>query len=137
LGSTRSPFELDLAWLVDFSKPHFNGRAALLAEQARGSRHRLLRLHVAGNKVAKDAFVYDRRDRVVGVVTSHTWSPAIKASIALASVETRLVNPDDELRVDIYYQKELKWNRKMAHCRTVAGPFYAPERRKQTPAPNF
>ena len=35
-GRTRSPFELGLEWLVDFSKPLFNGRAALLAEKARG-----------------------------------------------------------------------------------------------------
>ncbi|MDW8259988.1 MAG: glycine cleavage T C-terminal barrel domain-containing protein, partial [Gammaproteobacteria bacterium] len=128
---TRSPFELDLAWLVDFKKPHFNGRRALLAEQARGSRYRLVRLVVEGNKIAKDAFVYDRTRRNVGVVTSATWSPALKASIALASIEAR---SEGELRVDIYYQKELRWSRKMALCREVDGPFFAPERRRRTPA---
>ena len=30
---SRSPFELDLGRLVDFSKPDFNGRRALLEEQ--------------------------------------------------------------------------------------------------------
>ena len=33
-GRDRSPFELGLDWLVDFDKGHFNGRRALLAEQA-------------------------------------------------------------------------------------------------------
>lgn len=136
-GRTRSPFELDLAWLVDFSKPNFTGRSALLREQANGSRYRLLRLDVEGNKVAKDAFVYNSRQKVVGVVTSYVWSPAVKASVALASVEAPWGRPDDELFVDIYYQKELQWNRKMARCRLVAGPFYAPARRKMIPAPEF
>ncbi len=136
-GRTRSPFELDLAWLVDFSKPNFTGRRALQFEQARGSKYRLLRLDVEGNKVAKDAFVYNSRQQVIGVVTSHVWSPAIKASIALASIERPDGDPQDELFVDIYYQKELQWSRKMARCRPVSGPFYSPERRKQTPAPDF
>ena len=33
LDRSRSPFELDLGRLVDFSKPNFNGRRALLEEQ--------------------------------------------------------------------------------------------------------
>ena len=136
-GRTRSPFELDLAWLVDFAKGNFTGRRALLHEQANGSRHRLLRLDVEGNKVAKDAFVYNRRQQVIGTVTSYVWSPAIKGSIALATVEAPWGRPDDELLVDIYYQKELQWNRKMARCRVIEGPFYTPARRKLTPAPDF
>ena len=28
-GTTRSPFELGLSWLVDLNKPVFNGKAAL------------------------------------------------------------------------------------------------------------
>src|ERR1700681_1069314 len=44
LGTERSPLELGLAWLVDFRKGHFTGRRALLAEQARGPRRRLVGL---------------------------------------------------------------------------------------------
>jgi aminomethyltransferase len=32
----QTPFELGLGWLVDFKKPHFNGRAALLKQQREG-----------------------------------------------------------------------------------------------------
>jgi aminomethyltransferase len=136
-GRTRSPFELDLAWLVDFGKPVFNGRRALLAEQTRGSRYRLVKLDVEGNKPAKDAYVYDGRRNVIGAVTSYMWSPAVKASIALASVRTPWGRPGEELFAEIYYQKELKWNRVLARCRVVEGPFYKPARLKQTPAPDF
>jgi aminomethyltransferase len=133
-GRTRSPFELDLGRLVDFAKPNFTGRRALLAERQRGSRYRLARLDVAGNKPAKDAFVYNRRREVVGIVTSAAWSPAAKANVALASLRTPWGNPADELWAEIYYQKELTWKRIDARCRVVSGPFFDPPRRRQTPA---
>jgi aminomethyltransferase len=131
---TRSPFELDLGRLVDFSKPIFTGRRALLEEQERGSRFRLVRLDVEGNKPAKDAYVYDQQRRNIGVVTSSMWSPAAKASIALASVKMPWGAPGEQLLAEIYYQKELKWNRFMAKCRVVDGAFFDPPRRRQTPA---
>lgn len=134
---TRSPLELDLAWLVDFGKPQFTGRRALLAEKARGSRYRLVKLDVEGNKPAKDAFIYDRRRRNVGVVTSAMWSPAAKANIALASLEMPWGQAGDELWAEIYYQKELKWSRFMARCSVVEGAFYNPPRRRATPAADF
>lgn len=133
---TRSPFELDLAWLVDFSKPNFTGRRALLAEQKRGSRYRLVKLDVEGNKPAKDSFIYDARRKLVGTVTSAMWSPAAKANIALASLQMPWGRPGEKLWAEIYYQKELKWGRIMSRCRVVEGAFYDPPRKKQTPAPD-
>ena len=134
---TRSPFELDLGRLVDFSKPNFTGRRALLAEQERGSRFRLVRLDVEGNKPAKDAYIYDPQRKNIGVVTSSMWSPAAKASIALASVRMPWGKSGDELFAEIFYQKELRWNRFMARCRVVDGAFYDPARRRLTPAPDM
>lgn len=131
---TRSPFELDLEWLVDFKKGPFTGRRALLEEKARGSRYRLVKLDVEGNKPAKDAFIYDRKRRNIGVVTSSMWSPAAKSNIALASVQMPYGTPGDELWAEIYYQKELKWSRFMARCTVVEGAFYNPPRRRVQPA---
>ena len=137
LDRTRSPFELDLARLVDLSKPNFNGRRALLAEQRRGSRYRLVRLDVEGNKPARSAYVYDRKRNVVGTVTSAEWSPSAKSNIALASMQVPWGRPGDELWAEIYYQRELKWSRVMARCRVVEGPFFDPPRRRATPAADF
>jgi aminomethyltransferase len=134
---TRSPFELDLARLVDLGKPNFTGRRALLAEQERGSRYCLVKLDVDGNKPAKDAFLYDSRRKLVGTVTSAMWSPSAKANIALASVRASCSAQGSELWAEIYYQRELKWNRTMARCRIVQGPFFDPPRRRMTPAPDF
>jgi aminomethyltransferase len=134
---TRSPFELDLGRLVAFDKPNFTGRRALLAESKRGSRYRLVKLDIEGNKAAKDAFIYDNRRNVVGTVTSAMWSPAAKASIALATVEMPWGRPGDELYAEIYYQKELKWSRITERCRVIEGAFYDPPRRRLTPAPDL
>ena len=136
---TRSPFELDLARMVDLTKPNFNGRRALLEEQKRGSRFRFVRLDVEGNKPAKSSYIYDkpRKGNVIGTVTSAEWSPSAKANIALASLHMPWGRPGDELWAEIYYQRELHWSRVMARCRVVEGSFYDPPRRRTTPAADF
>ncbi len=137
---TRSPFELDLGRLVDFSKPNFTGRRALLEEQKNGSRYRLVKLDIAGNKLAKAAYIYDRNDsskKVVGTVTSAVWSPAAKANIALATLHMPAGLPGDELWAEIYYQRELQWAKVMARCRVVEGAFFDPPRRRANPPADF
>jgi aminomethyltransferase len=130
---TRSPFELGLDWLVHFDKPVFNGRRALQEEQRRGSRYTLARLDIEDNKPANNAYVFDRRGKRIGWVTSAMWSPSAKKNIALATLETPHGAPGDEVQVEIYYQRELAWSRKMAKARVVEGPFWDPPRRRQTP----
>ncbi len=137
LDRSRSPFELDLGRLVDFSKPNFNGRRALLEEQRCGSRFRLVRLDIEGNKPARSAYIYDNRKNVIGTVTSAEWSPSAKSNIALASMHMPWGLPGDELWAEIYYQRELKWSRVMARCRVVEGAFFDPPRRRATPAADF
>jgi aminomethyltransferase len=135
---TRSPFELGLDWLVDFEKGVFNGRRALLEERERGSRYRLVKLDIDGNKPATDAFVYRKgRSKAIGTVTSAMWSPSAKASIALASVETPHGLPGEELEVEIYYQRELEWRRVRQRARVVEKVFWDPPRRRQTPPADF
>jgi aminomethyltransferase len=134
---TRSPLELGLAWLVDFKKPLFTGRRALLQEQKRGSRYALVKLDIEGNKVAHDSYVYTRDKAFAGTITSAMWSPSAKASIALASLETPHGKPGEELLVEIYYQRELKWNRVMAPCRVVENVFWDPPRKRLTPPADF
>ena len=134
---TRSPFELGLNWLVDFNKPNFNGRKALLAEKKRGHRYNLVKLDIDGNKPAKDSFVFTTRKKFVGTVTSAMWSPSAKASIALASLEAPHGESGEEFLVEIYYQRELKWSRVMAKARVISGVFYDPPRKRLTPPADF
>jgi aminomethyltransferase len=125
----HTPLELNLGWLVDFKKPHFNGRTALLEEKARGPRHTLTRLDIEGNKPAGGAWLYGDRKCAgehMGYVTSAMWSPAAKANIALAMIETRRLG--GEIWAEIYYEKELRHYRKVARCSVADKPFWAPPR---------
>ena len=129
----QSPFELALGWLVDFKKPHFNGRRALLAERERGPNWSLLKLDIEGNKVAEGAIIYDSEAcrKEIGYVTSAMWSPAAKTNIALAMVKTPFAKGD--IWAEIYYQKELRYYRKMAICTVLDKPFWTPPRARATP----
>jgi len=129
----QSPFELNLGWLVDFKKPHFNGRRALLEERERGSKWSLLKLDIEGNKVAEGAIIYDSEAcrKEIGYVTSAMWSPAAKTNIALAMVKTPFTKGD--IWAEIYYQKELRYYRKMAICTVLDKPFWTPPRARATP----
>jgi glycine cleavage system T protein (aminomethyltransferase) len=102
-----SPFEIGLGRLVNFEKPSFVGRRALLLERSRGGpRRRLVGLELdwAGIERAfarhdlppavsaavsrEPVPVYGRRSQV-GRATSTCWSPLLKKMVALASVAAR------------------------------------------------
>ena len=134
---TRSPFELGLGWLVDFNKPNFNGRRALLSEKKNGSSYALVRLDIEDNKAANHSYVYDSKGKNIGWVTSAMWSPSAKKNIALATVEAPHGEIGEDMKVEIYYQRELKWSRKMAKAIVVKDAFWNPPRRRQTPPADF
>jgi aminomethyltransferase len=135
IGRDRTPLELGLGWLVDFDKPHFNGRRALLAQQAQGLKRLLVGLDIAGNKPAHNALLYAEAagETEVGSVTSAAWSPTCKRNIALAIVAAPHYATGSTVWADIYLNRELVWERRMVAARVVERPFFAPERRRATP----
>lgn len=133
----QTPFELNLGWLVDFKKSHFNGRSALLEEKQRGSKYTLTRLDIEGNKPATGSYLYSNKrcSREIGYVTSAMWSPTVKANIALAMIETAHLEGD--IWAEIYYEKELRQYDKVARCVVKDKPFWTPARARATPPPEF
>ena len=133
----QTPFELSLDWLVDFRKPHFSGRSALLREQRAGPKYRLTRLDIEGNRSAEGSHIYRNRrcTQQIGYVTSAMWSPAAKANIALAMIEPKFLN--GEMWAEIYYEKELRHYSRVARCTSRKKPFWTPARARATPAPDF
>ena len=132
----QTPFELNLGWLVDFKKPHFSGRSALLREKQRGPKYRLTKLDIEGNRSADGSHIYKNRrcTREIGYVTSAMWSPAVKANIALAMIETEHLQ--GEFWAEIYYEKELRQYSRVAKCARRDKPFWAPARARATPPPD-
>lgn len=134
-GRSRSPLELGLAWLVDFDKPCFNGRRALLDEKQRGSAWRLVKLDIEGNKEAHHSYIYARKrgGKEIGFTTSATWSPVCKQNIALGTVRAPHGAVGDTLFVEVYYRREMHWSRVMAEATVVDKPFWDPPRKRATP----
>ena len=128
---------MNLGWLVDFKKPHFNGRKALLKEKERGSKYTLTRLDIPGNKVAVEAILYTskRCSGSIGYVTSAMWSPAVKSNIAMAMIETKYLKGD--IWVEVYYQKELRQTRKVVKATVIKKQFWTPARARATPALDY
>lgn len=133
MADRETPLELGLDWIVDFKKPHFNGRSALLKQKKEGSKYKLLKLDIEGNKVAEGATLYNNEacSYEIGYVTSAMWSPAVKANIAYAMVESKALG--GEIWAEIYHYKELRPIRKMALCTVKDKPFWVHPRSRQTP----
>jgi len=129
----QTPFELVLGWLVDFKKSRFNGRSALLVERDYGPKNTLCKLDIEGNKPAEGSYLYSskRCRRQIGYVTSAMWSPVVKANIALAMIKTAHLEGD--IWAEIYFERELRQNSKVARCTIQKKPFWAPPRARATP----
>jgi aminomethyltransferase len=133
----QTPFELNLGWLVDFNKPLFNGRKALLLDKENGPKYTLTKLDIEGNKPAEGSYIYgDKKCSLeIGYVTSAMWSPAVKANIAMAMIKTEYLQ--GEIWAEIYYEKELRQYDKVARCSIKEKPFWAPRRARMTPPENY
>lgn len=137
-GYDRSPYEAGLGWIVHLDKGHFTGRKALLAEKEQPAKRRLHKIVVDGNKPVGDAFIYTGKEGTqCGEVKCTTWSPILKANLALADIEYVNGKPPTELWARIDYQRELKWLSTWAKCRIESKPFYSPAHRSATPPANF
>jgi aminomethyltransferase len=150
LESRKStPFELGFDWMVSLERePPPVGHAALAAEKARGPAWRLVGLEVSWEELetlydsyglppslpaeaSREALpVYrgkaGRGGEQVGRVTSHTWSPTLKKSIALASVRAEHAAPGTRLAVE----HTVEWSRHTVTATVVSTPFFNPERKR-------
>lgn len=134
---TRSPLELGLGWMVDWDKGHFTGRRALVAQrEGKTQRWALVGLDVPGNVSAEGSILYHRKKHEVGFVTAACWSPTLKRNIALAHVQATHAECRD-LWVEIYALRELQYAKLMLQVTLTPRPFFAPERRRLTPAQAF
>lgn len=130
----RSPFEIGLDWVVNFDKPYFTGKRALLKEHGRPIKRRLQKLVVAGNKPPADSFLYDGKNgRRIGTIKTQTWSPILKANLAMADIEYKNGAEPMKIWAEIYYQKELEWRATWAQCSISKQAFWSHERRSATP----
>ncbi len=135
----RMPDEIGLGFMVDAGKGHFNGRRAILEARAKKKqRHVLVGLEIEGNIPAEHAIVYHRKSQEVGLVSAAMWSPMVKRNIAIASLDCPFGDTvTEDLWVEIYAMRELKYERLMKRAKVVPRPFMKLERRTATPPADF
>jgi aminomethyltransferase len=106
ISATITPVQARLGWAVGWAKESFFGDAALRAEKQAGPTRRLRGLRAVGRGIPRPGMVVrDTSGREVGAVTSGTFSPTLKTGIALALLESGLVE-DDVVRVDVRNRQE-------------------------------
>jgi aminomethyltransferase len=97
-----SPVQAGSGWAVGWSKPEFWGREALVAEKEIGPARRLRGLKATGRGIPRPGMDVLADGTRVGVTTSGTFSPTLKAGIALALIETSSgIGLDDTVTVDV------------------------------------
>ncbi len=113
LSEEVSPLEAGIGWAVKFKKADYIGKEALRRQKESGVPRRLVGLAVEGRTIARQGASVLAGTTVVGRITSGTYSPTLRASLALALLESN--RPPDDLRVEV--------RGKHYRCRTVPIPF--------------
>ncbi len=99
LSEDVTPLEAGIGWAVKLKKESFVGRDALVRQKAEGVPRKLIGIAVTGKAIARQGAVVRHAGRDVGRVTSGTYSPTRKQSLALALVAADVAA--DELTVAI------------------------------------
>jgi dimethylglycine dehydrogenase len=106
LSTDYSILQGGLERFVDWSKPDFPGKAAMLAEKEAGPTRRFVLLHVqAGDCDAPYMSTLWHRGEIVGETTSGAWGYRVNHSVALGMVRADLAQPGTEIEVEIYGQR--------------------------------
>jgi len=116
LSPTISPLQARCGWAIGWKKESFFGRDALLAEKAAGPARLLRGLRATGRGVLRADLAVLDGDRRVGVTTSGTFSPTLKAGIALALIDTH-AGIEDGGRLDVDVRG------RAVECEVVTPPF--------------
>ena len=142
-----TPYELVFGKMVHLDKEHFVGRAALMEENRRGPKRRLVGLEIDWNDIER---LYDAaglapqvpttasrvavpvyvEGKHVGKATSTTWSPTLKKMIALASIANEHAATGTKLEMELTVEAV----RHIVGAKIVALPFFNPPRKTATPA---
>ena len=103
LSESSTALEAGLSWAVAMDKGEFTGRAALLQQQEEGLPSRLRGLRMRERRhIPRAHYPVLDGDRVIGELTSGTFSPLLQVGIGLAYLRPAdVADVGDEVEVDI------------------------------------
>jgi aminomethyltransferase len=100
MDETVNPYAAGLGWAVKLNKGDFVGREALVTYKANPGRKRV-GLALEGKRIARQGAPVLADGRPVGVVTSGTFSPTLRRTLAMALVEPTVAEVGTPLTVDV------------------------------------
>ena len=101
MARENNPYEVGLGWTVTPDRAAYIARDALMTIRDAGTPRVLTGFKLEGRGIARQGHGVYVGDAQVGVVTSGTFSPTLKAAIGLAMVESAHAMPDRRIGVDI------------------------------------
>jgi aminomethyltransferase len=103
LFESSTALEAGLSWAVALDKVEFTGRSALVRQKEEGLPSRLWGLRMRERRhIPRAHYPVLAEDKVIGEVTSGTFSPLLQAGIALAYLwPADVASAGDEVEVDI------------------------------------
>ncbi len=99
LTETISPLEAGLGMFVKFDGHEFVGRDALWAQKTNGLTRKIVGITLNGGIARPGYPLHDEENRVVGIVSSGSYSPTLKRPIALALVDLSHTKTGTPLKV--------------------------------------
>lgn len=100
ISPTINPLEGGAGWAVSFKKPAFWGRDVLLAVKEEGPKRTLRAIKQIDRAIPRGHMAVLHDGKVVGEVTSGTFSPSLKQGIGLALISTD-VPADAQVTLDV------------------------------------
>jgi aminomethyltransferase len=118
LDSEHGPLESGVAWAVKTKKGEFIGRDTVVAGRASGPLRQLVGLRMDERAIPREEFPVYAADGTtpIGAVTSGTFSPTVKAGIAMARLDVASAAPGTPVQIDIRGRR--------AGAKVVPLPFY-------------
>lgn len=88
LDDATSPLAANLGWVIKVDKGDFIGRDALIAAAGKGLDKKLTGIVMQGRSIPRHKNPVVWKDRVVGEVTTGTYSPSLSRGIAIAYLDS-------------------------------------------------
>jgi aminomethyltransferase len=101
IDEQTTPLEAGLGWVVDFDKPDFIGKEALLAQKEKGLDKKLIGFQLLQPGVPRKGYKIYSNGKQIGTVTSGNMSPMLNKGIGMGYVQPAYSGPDSEILIEI------------------------------------
>lgn len=92
IDKTTHPLDAGLGWITKFNKGNFNGRDVMLKAKEEGLKRKLVGFILSDRSIARHGFEIRYKNRIIGNVTSGTFSPILQKNIGMGYISIEFAN---------------------------------------------